>query len=73
MHRPAGNAPRLLVLRPALMPPSHRPLPNPPAAARMYAPDRVAGNTAEWGLIFLPLYWIAMILTDGACATWGWM
>lgn len=55
------------------MPPSHRPLPNPPAAARMYAPDRVAGNTAEWGLIFLPLYWIAMILTDGACATWGWM
>jgi len=40
---------------------------------RMWAADRIVGNTLEWGLVFLPLYWIAMVVTGGTCAVWGWV
>lgn len=35
--------------------------------------DRTIGNLLEWALPFLGMFWMSMILTDGATITTGWV
>lgn len=40
---------------------------------RMLPYDRTVGNFMEWATPFLCLFWISMIVTNGATEKWGWV
>lgn len=40
---------------------------------RMLPYDRTVGNFVEWAVPFLCLFWISMIISNGATLMWGWV
>lgn len=40
---------------------------------RMLAIDRSVGNLLEWSVPFLAIFWLSMLLTDGATLRAGWV
>lgn len=39
----------------------------------MYPIDRAVGNILEWSPIFLGLFWVSMVITNGATVKAGWL
>ena len=44
----------------------------PPACVVWQVRDRIVGNLLEWGVVFLALFWVSMLLTDGGTLWVGW-
>jgi hypothetical protein len=40
---------------------------------RLYPLNRLVGNLLEWSVVFLPLFWVVLVATQGASLWLGWV